>query len=111
MKKKCICLCVVFSILIARGVYADSIILDYTDTSIQYGDVDGDEVITANDAAYIMQHVLMPILDEVAINKADVDGDGVITAGDAAYSLQKALNGSFIMPVEKGKSNAYFYKI
>ncbi|MCD8089015.1 MAG: dockerin type I domain-containing protein [Clostridiales bacterium] len=61
------------------------------------GDVDGNGVLTANDAAVLLYYV---INDETAANPAwnissataDVDGDGSYSASDAAQILAKVLN-------------------
>lgn len=53
------------------------------------GDVDGDGVVTAQDAAWILRHVVgLEVLPDSCLLQADVDGDGLITAADAAKILQ-----------------------
>lgn len=53
------------------------------------GDVDGDGVVTAQDAAQILRHVVgLEVLPDSYLLQADVDGDGLITAADAAKILQ-----------------------
>lgn len=53
------------------------------------GDVDGDGVVTAQDAAGILRHVVgLEVLHDSYLLQADVDGDGLITAADAAKILQ-----------------------
>ncbi len=73
-----------------------------------FGDADGDNNITASDAAYVLQNALvesakMPIksLTENWFKYVDVDGDGYITAADALEILQKSLLESYKMPIEK----------
>ena len=69
-----------------------------------YGDADGDGVLTGNDPAYILQYSNNRSSIEVNeewLKKADVDGDGTITANDAAYVYQKVLVGSTVFPVER----------
>lgn len=53
------------------------------------GDVDGNGVVTAQDAAQILRHVVgLEVLPDSYLLQADVDGDGLITAADAAKILQ-----------------------
>lgn len=53
------------------------------------GDVDGDGVVTAQDAARILRHVVgLEVLPDAYLLQADTDGDGSITAADAAKILQ-----------------------
>ena len=68
-----------------------------------YGDVNYDEMITANDAAMVLQHALTPTFDEKTKKKADVNADSIISASDAAMILQKALDNTFVFPVEENK--------
>ena len=73
-----------------------------------YGDADADNVITASDAAFILQKTLVSTF-ELPIEKktddwlkyADVDDDTYITASDAAFILQKTLVSNFELPAEK----------
>jgi hypothetical protein len=65
------------------------------------GDVSGDGILTANDAAFILQYALDPSIadsGEYDFTKADVDGNGIVTANDASYVLQKTLDSSFVFP-------------
>ena len=56
------------------------------------GDVDGNGVLTANDALAIMRYTLGLItLSDEAIALADVDGNGSITANDALYVMRLTL--------------------
>lgn len=53
------------------------------------GDVNGDGVITAEDAALILRYVVgLDTLTSEALLQADVDGDGAVTAADASKILQ-----------------------
>ena len=73
-----------------------------------FGDADADNVITASDAAFILQKTLISTF-ELPIQKktndwliyADVDADNNITASDAAFILQKTLISTFELPAEK----------
>lgn len=73
------------------------------------GDINNDEMLSANDAATVLQKALdasykMPceaLYYSSYMSICDVNGDGVLTANDAAYILQKTLDSNFIFPVEK----------
>ncbi len=80
----------------------------------EYGDIDGTEGVTPNDAAMIMSYVLNPttvtlpegINKDVFMARADVDGNGVVTAADAASVLKKAMlqeNFNFKVVADKNK--------
>ena len=71
-----------------------------------YGDADGDNVLTASDAALVLQKTLTPHIDlplknitDDWLEYVDVDGDKVITASDAVMILQKTLTPSAGFPV------------
>jgi hypothetical protein len=73
-----------------------------------YGDVNADNMITANDAAIVLQKTLdnaykMPIQNKIEnwLKYADVNADGLISADDAANILQKTLDSTYKMPVER----------
>ena len=70
---------------------------------LSYGDVDGDFIITANDAALVFAYVLdkgkYP-LDEMQLKKAAVSGLKEISAADSACILKKTYDFSYIFPVE-----------
>ncbi|MBQ9518747.1 MAG: leucine-rich repeat protein, partial [Firmicutes bacterium] len=70
-----------------------------------YGDADGDKVITASDAALVLQKALtesteLPLQKNTDywLKYADVDGDNNITASDAALILQKTLSEKISFP-------------
>ena len=73
-----------------------------------FGDADGDNVVTASDAAFVLQKTLVSTF-ELPIEKktnewlkyADVDCDSYITASDAAFILQKTLVSTFELPAEQ----------
>ena len=68
------------------------------------GDANGDNAITADDAALALSYCLAPESTEITekgIKNANVDKEDGITAKDAAYILQKALDSTFLMPVEQ----------
>ncbi|MBO5561448.1 MAG: Ig-like domain-containing protein, partial [Firmicutes bacterium] len=73
-----------------------------------FGDADGDNVVTANDATFVLQKTLKSTF-ELPIQKktddwlkyADVDADNTITASDSAFILQKTLISTFELPAEK----------
>jgi len=76
--------------------------------TIKYGDVDTDEIITANDAAMLLSYVLdkdleIPIknITENFLHYIDVNADNIVTATDSAIVFQKVLNNDFVIPVKK----------
>jgi uncharacterized repeat protein (TIGR02543 family) len=78
-----------------------------------YGDADNDGILTASDAAYVLQRVLnsnseLPIANatENWMRYTDVDADNILTASDAAYILQKVLNGNSEFPIEATNQTA-----
>ncbi len=95
----------------ASTVYFDNIQLaeatdDVTDV-FTYGDANGDDTLTAADAATILQKVLnasftmgIESLTTDYMKYVDVNGDDELTASDAANVLQKVLNNSFKFAVE-----------
>lgn len=55
------------------------------------GDVDGDGIVTANDARTALRAaVKLDMLTEQQKAAADIDGDGVVTAADARWILRKS---------------------
>lgn len=53
------------------------------------GDVDKDDIISSNDALYVLQAVAqLRTLDETSRLAADADRDGIISSNDALYILQ-----------------------
>ena len=80
----------------------------YTDVTFVFGDADADNVVTASDAAFVLQKTLISTF-ELPIQKktddwlkyVDVDDDTYITASDAAFILQKTLISTFELPAEK----------
>jgi hypothetical protein len=68
-----------------------------------WGDVDGDNIVTANDAAKVLSYVLagdrMGFTNE-QIALCDADGDGVVTANDAAVILQYVLTNKIVTGTE-----------
>jgi uncharacterized protein YkwD len=67
-----------------------------------YGDVDGSDSLTANDASLVLGYVLDKDSVDIDLSVADVNNSGTITAEDAAIILNKVLNNSYLMPVEGG---------
>jgi hypothetical protein len=94
------------------GVYIDNlkyVSLDsvYGETEYLYGDADNNGILTANDAAVVLQKTLdgdyITELENVCddyLKYLDVDCSGILTANDAAIILQKTLSGDYLMPVE-----------
>ncbi|MCC8013614.1 MAG: hypothetical protein LIO87_00310 [Eubacterium sp.] len=67
-----------------------------------YGDADLSGVLTANDAACVLENVIDSSYQvEAELEIVDVDGDGVLTAADAAQILSKVLDISKKFPVEE----------
>ncbi len=73
-----------------------------------FGDADGDNTVTASDAAFVLQKTLvgtfeLPIQAKTDdwLKYVDVDADTYITASDATFILQKTLVGTFELPAEK----------
>jgi len=54
------------------------------------GDVDGNDAVDVDDAIYLLQHVLMPDLFQIA-QPADYNGSGAVDVDDAIYLLQHVL--------------------
>lgn len=68
------------------------------------GDANGDNAVTADDAALVLSYCLAPESTEITeqgIKNANVDKEDGITSKDVAYILQKALDSTFLMPVEQ----------
>lgn len=60
-------------------------------SDILYGDVNGDKVVTINDASLVAQHAGQLItLDNKYFKAADVNGDDVVTINDASLIAQYA---------------------
>ena len=74
----------------------------YAADGVMYGDADGSGIITANDAAVILNAVRMgtEASEEDIINNYDVDFSGILTANDASTVLYKVLNNDYALPVE-----------
>ena len=61
-----------------------------TNDSPKPGDVDGDGVVTSNDALLILRHSIeLEKLDESVLHLADMDGDGYVTSADALAALKE----------------------
>lgn len=71
-----------------------------------YGDANADKIVSASDAAAVLQKSLsassirLPLEDETDdwLTYVDVNQDGIVSASDAAYILQAALSKSFELP-------------
>ncbi len=90
-------------------LYPTAAEITYTEqgNTFTYGDATGDGIITANDAAMILQKSLnLDFITDIEKNTSDykkyldVNGDDKIDANDAALVLQKSLNFDFKMPCE-----------
>jgi len=63
------------------------------------GDVNGDGLLTADDANLILQSVVLEI-DPIDPAIGDVTGDGLVTAYDAAMILEMAANAGLVLSIE-----------
>ncbi len=87
-------------VLVSDGVQSDSTSAFVTVTRNRVrGDVDGDGLITANDASLVLRHVvgLIVLTDPAALFAADASRDGTITPYDASLILQAAA-GLIVIP-------------
>lgn len=72
-------------------------------TTIFYGDVNNDNVLSAEDAGIILRYVLNRTsvgFDEEHIKRANVTGSEVVTSADAAFVLFKVLDNRIKFPVK-----------
>jgi len=70
-------------------------------STILYGDVSGDSVVSAYDAALVAQAAVGLIsFTQDQLKAGDVSGDGIISAYDAALIAQKAVGLITKFPVE-----------
>ena len=92
-----------------QALYPLEVTFVYTDDmdKFVYGDADNDRILTANDAAVVLQKVMtweyeIPLQNatESYMDYINVDGDASLTASDAANILYKAQNRSFVFPIE-----------
>jgi hypothetical protein len=87
-------------VLVSDGIQSDSTSALVTVTRNRVrGDVDGDGLITANDASLVLRHVvgLIVLTDPAALFAADASRDGTITPYDASLILQAAA-GLIVIP-------------
>ncbi|MGI6679865.1 MAG: immunoglobulin-like domain-containing protein [Dehalobacterium sp.] len=71
-------------------------------SSVRYGDVNGDEDVTAGDAVLVLKNVVgLTDLDEIQKLSGDVNGDGEISAGDATLILRYVVELINKFPVEE----------
>ena len=89
---------------LSNGAY-DEYVIEVND--VIYGDADGNNTLTAADAAAVLQKVLNSAykvpLEEKTSNYMlylDVDAGGTLTAADSAAILQKVLNSAYAFPCE-----------
>jgi hypothetical protein len=87
-------------VMVSDGVQSDSTsALVTVSRNRARGDVDGDGLITANDALLVLRHVvgLIVLTDPAALYAADASRDGTITPYDASLILQAAA-GLIVIP-------------
>lgn len=90
----------VVKVMVSDGISRDSTSATVAVTRNRVrGDVDGDGLITANDASLVLRHVvgLIVLADPAALYAADASADGTITAYDASLILQAAA-GLIVIP-------------
>ena len=84
------------------------VIMPTVEQGIVYGDADADGILTASDAAAIMQKVLRQswkmnvetVYPNDYMKYVDVDNSGTMDASDAAYVMQKVIRPNYYMPAE-----------
>lgn len=77
---------------VAEDVYLYKFVPEPTEGGL-IGDIDGDELITANDALLILRHVLqIEFLDDQQLLNADINSDGIIATDDALLALHWVLS-------------------
>jgi hypothetical protein len=78
--------------------------VEYAEKPSYNADVDGDGILTSNDASMVLQKVLNSNFKFTVENaNPDVDGDGILSANDASNILQKVLNSNFKFPADDNK--------
>lgn len=97
MTKRILCLFTVAVMIFSVFSVSASALVD---TSILYGDVDGDKDVDTSDASAVLRAAagLSSIKDASAKKRCDVNGDGVITVYDARQILRSCANLSSLQP-------------
>ena len=68
---------------------------------ILMGDVNGDGILTADDASRVLQHVLDSLFELDVEEAAYVEGDEVLSAAESTMILEKVLDNLYIFPCFK----------
>ena len=79
----------------------NGIVLFQPKTAVAFGDINGDEEITSDDAVYLLNYTLFPELYPLSCG-ADFDRDEKITSDDAVYLLNYTLFPN-LYPLEEQK--------
>ncbi len=97
MNKKNISLILCLTILLSVCSLSASALID---TTVIYGDVDGNKVVDTDDVSAVLKHVasLQSITDTDAAKRCDVNGDGYITIYDARQILRSCASLANIQP-------------
>lgn len=97
MIKKIFCILTVVTMLFSMCAVSASALID---TTILYGDFDGDKDVDTDDASAVLKAAagLSSIKDADARKRCDVNGDGEITIFDARQILRSCANLSDIQP-------------
>lgn len=97
MIKRILCICIALSMLLAACVVSASALVD---TTITYGDFDGDKDVDTDDASAVLKAAagLGSINDALSRKRCDINGDGEITIYDARQILRSCANLSDIQP-------------
>lgn len=97
MIKRILCLLTVAVMVFALFSVSASALVD---TTILYGDFDGDKDVDTDDASAVLKAAagLSSIKDAAAKKRCDVNGDGEITVFDARQILRSCANLSYLQP-------------
>lgn len=83
------------------GEENNNLVVDSDEESLAYGDVNGDQEVTAEDALLVLQHTVKLIqLSKSQCMLADVDGNTHINAEDALWILKYVVKIISMFPIE-----------
>ncbi len=104
----------ILSITICVAIMLSAFAMNFTagavlDTSIVYGDFDGDKKIELEDAQSILKVAarLSSIKDDATFERCDVNNDGVITIYDARQTLRFLANLAKLQPMNEKMENGF----
>ncbi len=97
MIKRILSVLVVVSLVLSVFALSVSALVD---TTVKYGDFNGDDIIDTNDAGAVLRAAagMGSIADTAAFKRCDVNGDGEITLFDARQILRSCANLSVLQP-------------